>query len=223
MSLGTPRIHHRSTGSTSADARALAIAGAPHGTLVTAAEQTDGRGRQGRRWHAPRGSALLCSLVLRDPPALLSIAAGVAVAQVAGEDATLKWPNDVLLRGRKVSGILVEGRPQESWAVLGIGINVALRVADLPRELHDSAGTLARTPGAIEATLADLLAALEHWLDASQHEILTAWRARDALHGTPLSWNGGHGTGAGIDDKGRLLVTTPTGTETLEAGEVHLR
>jgi BirA family biotin operon repressor/biotin-[acetyl-CoA-carboxylase] ligase len=222
MSLGTPRRHHRRTGSTSVDARALAVAGAPHGTLVTAAEQTDGRGRQGRSWQAPPGSALLCSLVLRDPPPLLSIAAGVAVAELVGPEAKLKWPNDVLVEGRKVGGILVEGRPQEAWAVLGIGLNVAVNLADLPAELRDSAGTLGLGADAIEPTLSRLLLLLEQWLTSPHDRILDAWRARDALRDAPLDWAHGRGVGAGIDDQGRLLVNANGTLTALDAGEVHL-
>jgi BirA family biotin operon repressor/biotin-[acetyl-CoA-carboxylase] ligase len=222
MSLGTPRRHHRRTGSTSVDARALAVAGAPHGTLVTAAEQTDGRGRQGRSWQAPPGSALLCSLVLRDPPPLLSIAAGVAVAELVGSEAKLKWPNDVLVEGRKVGGILVEGRPQEAWAVLGIGLNVAVNLADLPAELRDSAGTLGLGADAIEPTLSRLLLLLEQWLTSPHDRILDAWRARDALRDAPLDWAHGRGVGAGIDDQGRLLVNANGTLTALDAGEVHL-
>jgi BirA family biotin operon repressor/biotin-[acetyl-CoA-carboxylase] ligase len=223
MSLGTPRIHRRSTGSTSVDARALALAGAPHGTLVTALQQHDGRGRQGRRWHAPPGGALLCSLVLRDPPPLLAILAGVAVAELVGPEAMLKWPNDVLANGRKVGGILIEGRPQEAWAVLGIGVNVALRLDELPAELRDSAGTLGLDADAIEPLLARLLELLEHWLARPPADVLAAWRERDALLGLELRWREGSGTGAGVDPQGRLLVTLADGSErALDAGEVHL-
>jgi BirA family transcriptional regulator, biotin operon repressor / biotin---[acetyl-CoA-carboxylase] ligase len=223
MTLGTPRIHHRTTHSTSLDARELALAGAPHGTLVTAREQRDGRGRQGRRWHAPPGGALLCSLVLRDAPPLLPLAAGVAVAELVGPEATLKWPNDVLLGGRKVSGILIEGRPQEGWAVLGIGVNVALRLEELPAELRDSAGTLGLDADAIEPMLTSLLGLLERWLAQPAAGLLAAWRVRDALLGVELAWRDGSGTGAGIDDRGRLLVTLADGREqALDAGEVHL-
>ena len=221
--LGSPRVHRRVTGSTSVDARDLAIAGAPHGTLVTALEQTEGRGRQGRRWHAPPGSALLCSLVLRDPPPLLSIVAGVAVAELAGPTAMLKWPNDVLLDGRKVAGILIEGRPQERWAVLGIGLNVAVAIDDLPMELSGSAGTLGLGVDAVEPSLARLLERLQDWLERPSAEVLGAWRTRDALLGTGLRWRDGTGTGAGIDAGGRLLVTLADGSEiALDAGEVHL-
>jgi BirA family transcriptional regulator, biotin operon repressor / biotin---[acetyl-CoA-carboxylase] ligase len=155
--LGTPRLHLRATDSTNERARALAAAGAPHGTLVTAGEQRAGRGRQGRTWTAPPGRALLMSLVLRDWQPLLPLAAAVAVADVAGPAAAIKWPNDVLLDGRKVAGILVETRAQDGWAVLGIGVNVAVRIADLPGELRERAGTLGLEPAAVEPTLAALL------------------------------------------------------------------
>ncbi len=138
-------MHLRRTESTNTVARDLAARGAVHGTLVTAAQQTAGRGRQGRGWSSPPGTALLGSWVIRgtgQPGPLLSLAAGVAVADLVGDHAQLKWPNDVLIDGRKVSGILVEGRPQEHWAVLGIGINVALRIEQLPEELRDRAATL---------------------------------------------------------------------------------
>ena len=95
--IGHPRLHLRRTGSTNERARELAFAGAPHGTLVTASEQTSGRGRQGRRWSAPAGSSLLASLLLRDVPMLLPLIAAVAVCEVAGERARIKWPNDVVV------------------------------------------------------------------------------------------------------------------------------
>lgn len=223
MTLGRPRVHRRVTGSTSIDARDLAQAGALHGTLVTATEQREGRGRQGRRWVAPPGSALLCSLVLREPPPLLPLAAGVAVAELVGPQARIKWPNDVLLDERKVSGILVEGRPQERWAVLGVGVNVAVALEQLPDELHGSAGTLGLGPEAIEPTLARLLELLEHWLGRSPAEVLDAWRERDALRGASIVWDSGRGVATGVDDRGRLLARLDDGRDAaLEAGEVHL-
>jgi BirA family biotin operon repressor/biotin-[acetyl-CoA-carboxylase] ligase len=223
MTLGNPRVHRRVTGSTSVDARELANAGAPHGTLVTATEQRAGRGRQGRHWVAPPGSSLLCSLVLREPPELLPLAAGVAVAELVGPQAAIKWPNDVLVDGRKVSGILVEGRPQERWAVLGIGVNVAVAIDELPEQLRDRAGTLGLTREALEPTLARLLELLERWLRRSPAEVLDAWRERDALRGAPIAWNGGRGTATGVDDRGRLLARLDDGRDAvLDAGEVHL-
>jgi len=221
--LGTPRLHHRVADSTSDLARALASAGAPHGTLVTAGEQRAGRGRQGRTWSAPPGRALLMSLVLRDWPALLPIAAAVAVADVAGAGAAIKWPNDVLLDGRKLAGILAEGRPQEGWAVLGIGINVAVREDDLPTELHGRAASLGLEPAAIEPTLQALLRALERRLAQPDAALLADYRARDALLGERVRWAHGEGVAGGIDASGRLIVEWPGGERSaLDAGEVHL-
>jgi BirA family biotin operon repressor/biotin-[acetyl-CoA-carboxylase] ligase len=220
--LGSPRVHYRLIDSTNERARELAGAGAPHGTLVTASEQSAGRGRQGRRWTAPPGRALLCSLVIREPPRLLPLAAGVAVAELTGDEARVKWPNDVLVAGRKVAGILVEGRPQENWAVLGIGLNVALREDDFPPELRGRAGTLGLEPDALEPTLERLLSGLSRWVSAQPDEVLEAVRARDALLGRPVRWAGGDGHGAGIDGEGRLLVKTGDGQIALDAGEVHL-
>lgn len=222
--LGRPRLHLRTTSSTNDRARALAEAGAPHGTLVTASEQLAGRGRQGRSWSAPAGRALLASLVLRGEWfELLPLAAGLAVARVAGGEALIKWPNDVLIGGRKVAGILAEGRPRESWAVLGIGLNVAVRIEDLPAELHATAGTLGLDPADVEPTLARLLAALEETLRLAPGALLDAYRERDALLGRAVAWSGGAGRAAGVDRAGRLVVERADGTRTaLAAGEVHL-
>ncbi|HEX8103317.1 MAG TPA: biotin--[acetyl-CoA-carboxylase] ligase [Solirubrobacteraceae bacterium] len=221
--IGAPRVHLRTTSSTNDVARALAAAGAPAGTIVTAAEQTAGRGRQGRRWTAPPGRALLLSVVVRALDPLLSLRAGLAVADVVGADARVKWPNDVLVDGRKVAGILVEGRPQEGWAVIGIGVNVAVAPDDLPEELRATAGTLGRTPAELPGVLADLLAALRARLGQPAPDALAALRARDALLGRPVRWRDGDGVGAGISDTGALLVRTTGGdVVALDAGEVHL-
>jgi len=263
--LGHPRVHLRRTTSTNERARALAAAGAPHGTVVTATEQTAGRGRQGRVWTAPPGRSLLCSIVIRDPPRLLPLAAGAALAETVeavtaggnppatatpaapqgdapgtgtpaapqgdapgtGTPATpraqIKWPNDILVDGLKVAGILVEGRPQERWAVVGIGLNVAVRAADFPAELTGHAGALGLEPDRIEPTLQALLRRLERWLVADAEEILAVVRARDALRGRPVRWAGGAGHGDGIDGDGRLVVLAPDhGRVALDAGEVHL-
>lgn len=212
--LGRPRLHHREIDSTNRRARELASAGAPHGTLVTAGAQTAGRGRQGRRWEAPAGSALLCSLVLRDFDALLSLRAGLAVADVAGEAARVKWPNDVQVEGRKVAGVLVEGRPHEGWAVVGIGVNVA-GAPELPEAV-----ALGRDD--VEVVLTELLSALETRLAEPKTAALDALRARDALLGVRVRWDGGEGIAAGIDASGGLLVSTGAGERVLSAGEVHL-
>ncbi len=234
--LGHPRLHLRSTDSTNDRARALAIAGAPHGTLVTASLQSAGRGRQGRSWSAPAGSSLLMSLVLRGSPLprLLPLIAAVAVCEVAGEDARVKWPNDIVFvrppgadgEGAltKVAGILTEGRPQEGWAVLGVGLNVAVRLEELPVQLRAGAATLGRTPAAIEPVLAQLLSALGRRLAEPSEDLLDAYRARDALRGREIGWSAGSGRADGIDGEGRLVVALPGGGHTaLDAGEVHLQ
>jgi len=223
VSLGLPRLHLREVDSTSDRARELALAGAPHGALVTATAQTAGRGRQGRAWTTQPGAALTMSVVLRDPPPLLPLVAAVAVAESCGEDARIKWPNDVLVGGRKVAGILAEGRPHEGWAVLGIGANVAVDVSDLPEELREKAGSLGRTRADVELFLSFLLGALDRAFALSADDLLNAWRARDALLGSEISWSGGTGIARGIDGEGRLVVELPGGGRTaLNAGEVHL-
>jgi BirA family biotin operon repressor/biotin-[acetyl-CoA-carboxylase] ligase len=193
--------------------------------LVTAAEQTAGRGRQGRSWVAPAGSALLCSLVLRRPPRLLSLVAGVAVCDAVEHGARLKWPNDIVVGAdlAKLAGILVEARPQENWAVLGIGVNVAVRRDDLPAELREHAASLELPPSAIEPTLQRLIESLQRRLAEPAETLLEAWREHDALLGRAVVWAGGEGSAHGIDDAGRLLVRLASGAiTTLDAGEVHL-
>jgi BirA family biotin operon repressor/biotin-[acetyl-CoA-carboxylase] ligase len=220
--IGTPRVHHRLADSTNERAKELAAAGAPHGTLVTADEQTAGRGRQGRVWTAPPRSAVLMSVVLRDPGELLPLTAAVAVCDALPAECEIKWPNDVWLGRRKLAGILVEGRPYEGWAVLGVGLNVS--TAEFPAELRDVATSL-RLAGIetdVETVLAALLPALERWLAASPEAVLDAWRARDAIRGERVRWASGNGTAAGIDDSGALVVETEDGAITLEAGEIHL-
>jgi BirA family biotin operon repressor/biotin-[acetyl-CoA-carboxylase] ligase len=263
-SLGHPRVHLRRTGSTNERARELAFAGAPHGALVTASEQTAGRGRQGRRWSAPAGSSLLMSLVLREVAPLLPLMAAVAVCDVAGPRARIKWPNDIVVEAAstrpglaKLAGILVEGRPypqghtlwgaggQEGWAVLGIGLNVAVRLDQLPAELRPEsaaeraaagaglpAATLGLAAADVEPMLARLLLALERRLAEPAQATLEAWRERDALRGREIAWGAAdaaeerrnRGRAEGIDGSGRLVVVLADGGRTtIGAGEVHLR
>ena len=222
--IGTPRVHHRAVDSTNERARELAVRGAPHGTLVTAAEQTTGRGRQGRSWLAPAGDAVLMSVVLRDFDErfpLLPLAGAVAVAEacesLAPVRCEIKWPNDVWIERRKVAGILVEGRPAAGWAVLGVGVNVS----SAPAQLGDAAASIG-TDVSVESALDAVLDALARWLGKEADEVLEAWRARDALRGEPVRWADGAGVAAGIDDSGSLLVETDAGVVALGAGEVHL-
>jgi BirA family biotin operon repressor/biotin-[acetyl-CoA-carboxylase] ligase len=223
VTLGRPRLHLRATTSTNDRARELAARGAPHGTVVTAGAQTAGRGRYGRTWSAPAGSSILLSLIVRELDDLLPLRAGLAVADLAGPRARVKWPNDVWMDGLKVAGILVEARPADGWAVVGIGVNVALDVRDLPPELHTTAGTLGRAREEVEPALAELLSALGHRLAEPPARAVAALRERDALLDRPITWTGGDGIGAGIDDAGGLIVRLADGSmRVLESGEVLL-
>jgi BirA family biotin operon repressor/biotin-[acetyl-CoA-carboxylase] ligase len=230
--FGHPRVHHRRIDSTNARARELALAGAPDGTVVTATEQTAGRGRQGRTWTAPPGRALLMSAVVRGlgkRDALLPLAVPVAVAEacdaLSAGPVGIKWPNDIWVGKRKLAGILLEGRPQEGWAVIGVGLNVGTVADEFPPELRDTATSLAIASGedpGVEAVLDAILAALERRLADPPRSVLAAWRGRDILAGQSVRWNGGEGRAAGLDDSGALLVETPDGRVKLDAGEVHL-
>jgi BirA family biotin operon repressor/biotin-[acetyl-CoA-carboxylase] ligase len=222
--IGAPHVHHRLTDSTNARARDLAPRGAPHGTLVTADEQSAGRGRQGRSWSAAPGDALLMSLLVREVRPLLPLAAAVAVCDaVEPLEAAVKWPNDVWIDRRKVAGILLEGRPQEGWAVIGIGLNV--RTREFPPDLGETATSLALAGHdmTIDAAREALVNALGRWIHAPDGEILAAWRSRDALRGEHIRWSDGEGTADGISETGALVVETAVGVQVeLDAGEVHL-
>jgi BirA family biotin operon repressor/biotin-[acetyl-CoA-carboxylase] ligase len=220
--IGTPRVHLRLTDSTNERAKELAVGGAPHGTLVTADEQTAGRGRQGRVWTAPPRSALLMSLVTRRLTPMLPLAAAVAICEALPDGCEIKWPNDIWLERRKLAGILVEGRPQDGWAVVGIGLNVTTEA--FPAELAETATSL-RIAGFeldTETVLAHVLPSLDEWLEAPAGAVLTAWSERDALRGEQVRWADGEGIAAGIDTSGALVVDTDDGRVTLDAGEVHL-
>jgi BirA family transcriptional regulator, biotin operon repressor / biotin---[acetyl-CoA-carboxylase] ligase len=242
--FGSPHRHFRRTGSTNTVARELAGAGAPHGTVVTADEQTAGRGRQGRTWTAPAGSALLYSAVLRpieERHAVLPLAVAVAVCETAevlrpGIECQVKWPNDVHLEGRKLAGILIEARPQDGWAVLGVGLNLTIGADEFPEELRDRAislfGSASAVPNAphrrkrnsAATAAAEMLSGrLDFWLDADAEAVLGAWRARDALRGREVSWDKGSGVADGVDERGFLLVRLADGDRVaLGAGDVHL-
>jgi BirA family biotin operon repressor/biotin-[acetyl-CoA-carboxylase] ligase len=168
-------------------------------------------------------SLLLRDLDERSP--LIPLATAVAVCEALGEvDCMIKWPNDVWIERRKLAGILVEGRPQEGWAVLGLGLNVTTAAEDFPPELRDTATSLriAGVDTSVEAVLAALLPALDRWLAARPAAVLAAWRERDALLGEPVKWADGEGTAAGIDESGSLVVDTAEGRRALGSGEVHL-
>jgi BirA family biotin operon repressor/biotin-[acetyl-CoA-carboxylase] ligase len=220
--IGKPRVHHRLTDSTNERARELAVAGAPHGTLVTADEQSAGRGRQGRAWTAPPQSAVLMSVVLRELTETLPLAAAVAVCEALPLKAQIKWPNDVWIEGRKCAGVLIEARPQDGWAVIGIGLNVAIEPEEFPPELRSTATSLGGD-ATVESALAALNDSLARWAEADPAAVLASFRERDALRGREVNWSQGSGVADGIDERGNLIVSTDSGeVVSLGAGEVHL-
>jgi BirA family transcriptional regulator, biotin operon repressor / biotin---[acetyl-CoA-carboxylase] ligase len=235
MSFGRPHRHFRRTDSTNGRARELAQRGAPHGTVVTADEQTAGRGRRGRAWTATPGKALLCSAILRPLdrrhrllPLAVPLAVCDAVEAVAPVSCRVKWPNDVWIDRSKVAGILIEARPPR-WAVIGIGVNVSVGPEEFPAELRWPATSIGHgaTPGTALAALSD---SLEQWVAAPPDRVLGAYRRRDALLGRGVAWEGGpkglesgRGRAAGVDESGDLLVRVQGGRVVgLGAGEVSL-
>lgn len=251
MSFGHPHRHYRETDSTNTRARELAAAGAPHGTVVTAAEQSKGRGRQGRVWTAPAGKALLYSAVVRpldERHLMLPLAVPLAVCEAAEElgpgiECGVKWPNDIHLEGRKLAGVLIEARPQDHWAVVGVGLNLTITSDEFPPDLRDTAVSIFDFDGgdrgevrrslpavapsglpSIPLTATEVLNRhLDRWAAASPDEVLAEWRNRDVLHSHEISWDGGSGVADGVDDRGYLLVVTADGDRVaLGAGEVHL-
>jgi BirA family biotin operon repressor/biotin-[acetyl-CoA-carboxylase] ligase len=229
--FGRPRHHHRVTDSTNERAGELASAGAPDGTVVTATEQTAGRGRQGRSWSAPAGKALLCSAILRPLDSahrLLPLSVPLAVCDAAEElgagECAVKWPNDVWVEKRKLAGVLIEARPPR-WAVIGVGLNVAIEPGEFPAELRETATSIGSEADPEDA-LAALCEALARWVEASDDAVLTEFRRRDALRDRKIRWTGaGEGTGLveGVDERGNLLVKVESGERiALGSGEVHL-
>jgi BirA family biotin operon repressor/biotin-[acetyl-CoA-carboxylase] ligase len=230
MSFGEPHIHYMVCDSTNKRAGELAATGFPCGTIVTTDAQRAGRGRQGRTWVAKAGKAVLYSGVLRPLQPrhrLLPLAVPIAVAEaaeaVAPVSCQVKWPNDLWIEERKCAGVLIEARPEDGWAVIGVGINVAMTQDEFPpklRKIATSLGPRIEVQDAIEA----LNERLAHWVAADEAEVLAGFRERDALRGRSIAWDGGAGTADGIDELGNLLVATDSGEPvSLGAGEVHLR
>jgi BirA family transcriptional regulator, biotin operon repressor / biotin---[acetyl-CoA-carboxylase] ligase len=238
--FGRPHRHYRATDSTNERARALVAAGAPSGTIVTAARQTAGRGRHGRAWSAPASKALLMSAILRPlgpEHGLLPLAVPVAVCEAIESltrvECAVKWPNDVWIAERKVAGVLIEARPPD-WAVIGIGINVAIELEEFPEDLRWPATSIATATNEAAPSVAAVRDAVCSRLGATvgapEDELLDAFRARDALLGQAIAWEaaGGDGSGAGvaagIDARGNLLVDADGGERaSLGSGEVTLR
>ncbi len=231
-----------STGSTNSDLMAAVAAGTvAEGAVIAAGEQVSGRGRLGRSWASPPGTTLSFSVLLAPPleragfvPALTALAVSRAIAEVAGLAVSLKWPNDVMLAGGKVAGILAEG--SRGYVVVGCGVNVRVPQADLP---VDTATSLSLHGGDVDRSellvmaLRHLHAANDLWREAGYSAagsgLLDAYRAACATIGSPVRVSLPDGTvieglAESIDDAGRLVLAGPDGSRTLTAGDVvHLR
>lgn len=246
-SMGREVHWFESTASTNDVAARLAESGAQEGTIVVAEGQTAGRGRHGRVWFSPPGAGLYVSVIVRpasvesndeNPAALLTLASGVAIAEavraVTGLPAEIKWPNDVLIGGRKLAGILAEAAVQAGalqFVVVGFGVNLqpaayppelALRVTSIEAETSrpaDRAVLVAEMLAAMGERCADLRA-------GRFDVILSAWRRlAPSLPGARVEWDSAAGVVRGraedIDRHGALLVRVDGKLERIVAGEVR--
>jgi BirA family transcriptional regulator, biotin operon repressor / biotin---[acetyl-CoA-carboxylase] ligase len=204
------------------------------GAVAVCDVQTQGRGRLGRGWEAPPGSAILCSVLLKPPPGRpvpeLSLVAGLATAEIV-ESALelavqLKWPNDVMVNRRKVAGVLAETR--NGSVVVGIGINVNQARDELPEEATVAPGSLYTSDGVLRERaplLVDLLHALEQnyerWREGGLDALYDGIGARDFLRGRRIYLDGREGIGVGIARDGRLEVDLEGERRLVESGEVR--
>lgn len=237
--LGQIIVHLPVTTSTMDEAEHRARAGAAEGLVVAADYQTAGRGRAGRSWTAEPGTALLCSFLLRPPlspdrVSALPLIAGVAVAE-AIEDCVavscrLKWPNDVLIDGRKVAGVLVKttcAGAAVDRVVLGIGVNVTAQLAGLPAgatSLRIATGRALDRSRLLERLIARLQSHYDRFVRTDGQPDLTGWRERAALLGEYVSVEDAgsrlSGRFAGVAPDGALLLDVDGATRRIVAGDL---
>lgn len=240
--LGRPLHHYPEVPSTQDLAREDARRGAPEGAVHLADHQTAGRGRLGRRWEEPSGSSLLVSIVLRPSqdlypklPMLGAVAAARAIEQVAAVETGLKWPNDVLVAGKKVAGVLVEGEFEGDrlvFAVMGIGINVNLDPAAIPDPVYPLTSLRHETGVEVSrvALARSLFHALEQGLDRARsgEPVEEEWRARLLTLGRRVRVRTADGVDEGVAADvradGSLVLRHDDGTSAvLRAGDVTLQ
>ena len=229
--LGHPYLYRKRCRST----QDLVATAGTEGAVAVAEEQTEGRGRLGRAWCAPPGTAILCSVLLtppsRRPPPQLALVGGLATARAveraAGGSAQIKWPNDVVMGGCKLAGVLAEARG--SSVLLGIGLNVSQEAAALPRGGALPAGSLRSVTGRTHSRarllvelLAQLELAYERWVREGLPAFAEELRERDYLLGQAVRCLQGTGTAAGIADDGRLVLELDGGRRLIASGEVTL-
>jgi BirA family transcriptional regulator, biotin operon repressor / biotin---[acetyl-CoA-carboxylase] ligase len=230
--IGEPRVHVEECEST----QLLLGPDDPEGAIATTDHQTAGRGRLGRRWLETPGTSVMVSVLLRPPAERrapeLSLVAAVAVALAlddvtGGAGAQIKWPNDVLLEGRKVAGILAEMKGVA--VVLGIGINVNQTAGELPEDTKLDAASLRSLDGVVRDREAVLTALLRHldrlyaeWRESGLGAVREELAARDFLRGRRVRAGETAGVAAGIDSAGRLQLETAVGPVYVESGEIVL-
>jgi BirA family biotin operon repressor/biotin-[acetyl-CoA-carboxylase] ligase len=243
--LGSSVMRFESLASTNDTARELAAAGEPEGVAVVAREQTAGRGTQGRSWSSPGGAGLYLSVILRpeiDPARapLITLAAAVAVAETLrldfGARADIKWPNDVLVSGRKICGILAEAATEDGrlqHVILGVGVNLAQR--EFPAAIRDAATSLLLETGSaasVDDFLPPLLDRLEQWYRAALYrpgEVLDRWQelssfARGCAVRVTSQAGMVEGITRGLTPGGALRVELDGGeVKEMVSGEVTLR
>jgi len=227
--LGRPYIYEESCDST----QDLLGADLPEGAVAACDEQTEGRGRLGRSWAAPPGTAILFSLLLRPPPGQvvseLSLVVGTAVAEALeaaiGLAVQVKWPNDVMLNRRKVAGILAEAA--NGVVVVGIGVNVNQERGDLPADTKVAAASLYTSDGVKRERaplLAGILARLEvnydAWRERGLDGVYDSLGSRDFLRGRRIDIDGESGVGVQIARDGRFIVDVAGGQRAVESGEI---
>ncbi|HML32813.1 MULTISPECIES: biotin--[acetyl-CoA-carboxylase] ligase [Sporomusa] len=232
--------------STNNAAKKLAADGCPEGTIVVAEEQLTGRGRLARGWYSPFGKGIWLSVVLRPPFApmeaakcTLMAAVGInrAINAVTGAGCGIKWPNDILCKGRKVVGILTEMSAEMdaiNYVVIGIGVNVNMEEQDFPEEIAATATSLAMAAGCriprmklLTAILAELENVYSTVKTSGFAPILAEWKSQSITLGQQVAVNGIDrnftGLAVDIDADGALLIKTPQGIERVLAGDVSIR
>lgn len=241
--FGRPLHFHAIVDSTNERAAELARAGAPEGSVVIADAQMAGRGRGDRRWDSPPGVGIYVSVIVRPPvgaeravflTSLAALSVSAVIAQAAGRESSIKWPNDVLLRGRKVAGVLAErGRGgSEAWVVIGIGLNLNHHRDDFPPALREKATSLRAETGDVHCRvrltsrlLAQLEADYRAFRAGGPAALLERLRAASAVLGHRVEIEDGprrvQGIALDLDDRGGLVLGKGKGREVFTSGSIR--
>ena len=228
--IGSNVLVYDSTSSTNDIAAEYARNKQNDGLVVFTEEQTEGRGRAGNKWLSGRADSILCSIVLREesrgltenklPAELLSLLCAVAVAEAVGKPARIKWPNDIMLNGRKVAGILLESK-SDGVCIVGIGINCHQKTDSFPDELQSIATSIDIESRSVTDRISlarRLLASIDHWLEVAvqtSEKVIDQWRNLSIQlgHRVRLIYDGREFAGncIGIDPEKGLILQLDTG------------